>query len=251
MRLLSPRPVAALAVLLALSSPARAQAPVNDLRDVHERAVYATVRIASRHVVGSGWLLQQSGRPLIITNRHVAETVGVATRSQAWFYTGAGQPEVSVPVQRVYLSRTVDLGILELTGDPPPQARPIALRATTTVTRGERVVLSGNPSAGNGVVLRFQTTEGVVTGHVAGSAYRECGRGRNCLVVDAASFRGSSGGLALNSQGEVVGMLWGGPSQAAPTATTRDYGVALVQNPSFSYLIHVATIATELRALGG
>jgi hypothetical protein len=44
----------------------------------------------------------------------------------------------------------IDLAVLQLEADPPPTARPIAMRTNTTVVRGERVVLGGNPSTLNG-----------------------------------------------------------------------------------------------------
>ena len=40
------------------------------------------------------------------------------------------------------------------------------------------------------IALPFQTTEGVVTGHVSGAGFKACGQGRNCVVVDAASLGG-------------------------------------------------------------
>lgn len=238
--------VTAAFLLVSLTSSSAAGQAASDLRETHELAVYATVRIVTPAGVGSGWLLAQSGRPLIVTNRHVAQTVRPDGRSQAAFYRGASNPEETVAVAPFHTSRDIDLGILRLLADPPDTARPIALRTDTTVHRGERVVLGGNPSAGAGVVLPFQTTEGVVTGHVSGSAYDQCGSGRNCIVVDAASFRGGSGGPAFNVEGRLVGMLWGGP--IAEAGLTRS-GILAVQNPTFSYLIHTASIVAELRRL--
>lgn len=217
-----------------------------DLRALHERVVYATVRVSRGAMSGSGWLLAQSGRPYVVTNAHVARAAGDCVVE---LYRGASEAPVQIPAQAIHTSRTADLGLLRLLGDPPTSARPVQLRTDTTVVRGQRVVLGGSPGAGNGFVLPFQTTEGVVTGHVSGAAYAQCGAGRNCVVVDAASFRGSSGGPAFNTAGQLVGMLWGGPAQLAPTASRSGRGVALIQNPTFSYLIHARTIAAELRRL--
>lgn len=240
--------VAAFAATIALPEPGTAQS-ADDLRALHEQAVYATVRIEATGGAGSGWLLAQSGRPLVVTNAHVARLVPSRGRARVYFYAGSEAAAVEVAASRMYLSDRIDLGILRLEADPPATARPVVLRTDATVTRGERVVLGGNPVDRGSIRLPFQTTEGVVTGHVSGNAYDQCGEGRNCVVVDAASFRGSSGGPALNVRGQLVGMLWGGPTQVAPTATTRDVGVAVVQNPAFSYLIHVRTIADELQRL--
>lgn len=216
----------------------------HDLRTAHERVVFATVRVQSRSGIGSGWLLMQSGRPLVVTNRHVFET---ARRFEIHFYGGSGAQGAVVQAERMHGSHTIDLGILRLLSDPPATARPLRLRTDAEVVRGERVVLGGNPSAGDGRILPFQTAEGVVTGHVSGDHYSQCGPGRNCVVVDAASFRGSSGGPVVNFDGRLVGMLWGGPTQGATLG--RSQTRLIVQNTSFAYLIHARTIADELRQL--
>jgi S1-C subfamily serine protease len=134
------------------------------------------------------------------------------------------------------------------------------MRTNTTVVRGERVVLGGNPGtviSGRPAYLPFQTSEGVVTGHIADREFDECGAGRNCVVVDAASMKGSSGGLALNLDGEVVGMLWGGPSLRGASRTVVveparriiAHGETELPNPSFAYLIHTQVMAEELRTM--
>lgn len=236
-----------LPLALAVASPAAAQpsstsrAARADLRQLHERAVYATVRIETQAGIRSGWLLAQSGRPLIITNYQGARDVG--RLAGAFLYQGAGEDAVRVPVAEFHRSRSIDLGILRLLEDPPPTVRPVTLHVSTTVVRGERVVLAGNPADSVASALPFQSTEGVVTGHVSGEAYSRCGTGRNCVVVDAASFRGSSGGPVFNMQGRLVGMLWGGPRQR--TRAGREH----VAIPTFSFLIHVRVIAAELRQL--
>lgn len=250
---------------LMTAGPAVAQpaASAGDMRRLHEQVVYTTVQIlTSDGGVGTGWLLAQTGRPLVVTNRHVAEHVGPGG-TRVRFYAGAERPPVEVGATRMHISAHIDLGILQLEADPPPTARALALSTDVTVVRGERVVLGGNPAdPGNRAVLPFQTTEGVVTGHISGPAFQPCGVGRNCVVVDAASFSGSSGGPAFSVSGQLVGMLWGGPVQAAhmqmgmAAVTSQGQVVATVgqsraamQNPSFGYLIHVRTIADELRSL--
>ena len=196
----------------AVAQPRADQARPRDLRALHERAVYATVLITTPIASATGWLLAQAGRPLVITNAHVANTVGLRGAS-VFFYAGSERPPVEVHATRAWTSGRIDLGILRLDADAPSTARPLVLRTSTTVVRGERIVLGGNPATGQGGVLPFQTTEGVVTGQIARSDFAQCGVGRNCIVIDAASFAGSSGGPALNVDGQLVGMLWGGPVQ--------------------------------------
>lgn len=251
-----------IAYAAAAQAPAPAAAGGRDLRRLHERVVYATVLITTPRITATGWLLAQSGRPLVITNAHVANAIGALSRATVSFYAGSERAPVEVQATRTFVSRTIDLGILRLDADAPPTARPLVLRTTTTVVRGERIVLGGNPATGQGGVLPFQTTEGVVTGQIARSDYAQCGPGRNCVVVDAASFAGSSGGPAVNVEGELVGMLWGGPVQSTRVQTTVVgqtpqgqtvagvlEGAGVVVNTSFGYLIHTRTIAAELRTL--
>ncbi len=115
------------------------------------------------------------------------------------------------------------------------------------MVRGQRIVLGGNPEA-----LPFQTTEGVVTGEASGRAFQPCGTGRNCIVIDASSLGGSSGGPAVNADGRIVGMLWGGPTTALHVWTLRgnvQVDRARAVSGSLAFLIHARTIAEELRRL--
>lgn len=216
------------------------------MRALHARVVHNLVQIRTAHGAGSGWLLQQSGRPVVVTNKHVVRGV---RRAEVLFYRGTENAPSVVRAQVFGRSNNVDLAVLRLDADPPNSARPHRMNTTTTVYRGERIVLGGNPGTADGIQLPFQTTFGVVTGHVSGNRYEQCGRGRNCVVVDAASLGGSSGGPAFNLRGELVGMLWGGPAQLGDVMTTRGpvRESAIVQNPSFAYLIHTRTLADELR----
>lgn len=260
-------PIAITSATFVIAFAASAQAPApratpRDLRALHERVVYATVLVSTPHIAATGWLLAQRGRPLVITNAHVANSIGLQGRATVSFYAGSEDAPIDVQATRIYVSSSIDLAILRLDGDAPASARPLTLRTTTTVVRGERVVLGGNPSTGQGGVLPFQTTEGVVTGQIARRDYAQCGANRNCIVVDAASFAGSSGGPALNVDGAIVGMLWGGPVQSTSVRTPIVgqtpqgqvvtgvlEGAGVVVNPSFGYLIHTRTIAAELRTL--
>ncbi|MCA9615736.1 MAG: trypsin-like peptidase domain-containing protein [Myxococcales bacterium] len=230
-----------------------------ELRSLHELAVFATVRIQVGTSWGTGWLLAQSGRPLVVTNRHVVEEA-LRAPVRVQFYQGTDRPPVEVVARVLHRSERIDLAVLRLEADAPPTARPIPMHTDTTVVRGERIVLGGNPSTvigGEATFLPFQTTEGVVTGHVANPLFEPCGAGRNCVVVDAASMQGSSGGPALNLDGRLVGMLWGGPELrgssrtvvAAPGRLVVAHGETSIANPAFAYLIHTRVMAEELRSM--
>ncbi|MCB9604552.1 MAG: trypsin-like peptidase domain-containing protein [Sandaracinus sp.] len=231
-----------------------------ELRPLHELAVFATVRIqVSSSRWGTGWLLAQSGRPVVITNQHVVDGAARAP-IRVLFYQGTDNAPVEVVARVARVSQRIDLAVLRLEADPPATARPIRMRTDTTVVRGERVVLGGNPSTfinGEATYLPFQTSEGVVTGHIASRAFEQCGAGRNCVVVDAASMHGSSGGPAFNLDGQLVGMLWGGPSLRGESAAVIEergrrvvaYAQTAIANPAFAYLIHTRVMAEELQAM--
>ncbi len=229
------------AMLLAPATAAQLSQP--DLRVLHQQAVFATVRIESAAGLGTGWLLRQNvPRPIVITNRHVVGRVGAPIRVVHYLGSDGRSQETAAAVQ--WLSDSIDLAIVRLEADPPATARSLDLESGDIV-RGERIVLGGQPNG-----LPFQTTEGVVTGHLPESPFSAtCGQGRNCVVVDAAAFAGSSGGPAINAQGHVVGMLWG--TDVATARTSRGTEIPIwVRNPSFAFLIHVRTIEQELRAYG-
>jgi S1-C subfamily serine protease len=227
-------------MVIADVQPTRGQDAVVDLRRTHERAVFAMVRIEVRtrrgDIVGTGWLLQQSAgvRPVVVTNKHMVDAIAPRTAPRISFYQGSQQPSVEVAGRVAYISRTIDFAVIALEADPPAAPRePRALTIEANdVVRGERVVLAGNPQG-----WPFQTTEGVVSG--VAPANPECGVARNCIMIDAASMGGSSGGPALNRDGNVVGMLWGGPSLLAAFHISVD-------NPAFAFLIHARVLREEL-----
>lgn len=233
--------LALLVLVSAVVTPRLGAQTRGDLRAVHEATVFATVRIRTGLGMGSGWLLAQDGaRPLVMTNRHVAETARRGA-AEVDLYQGASLPPVTIAATVFFQSSSVDLAIFQLAEDPPAVSRPLEIERGD-VSRGERVVLGGNPGG-----LPFQTTEGVVTGALPATTFTSnCGAGRNCLVVDAASFAGSSGGPAVNAAGRVVGMLWGGPLSELMVAGAAV--PAFIQNPAFAYLVHIRTIEDELRA---
>lgn len=171
---------------------------------------------------------------MVVTNRHVVRQRG---RVEVGFYQGSEGRTATVYANLVAASQQVDLSVLRLDADPPGTARALEIEEGDVV-RGERVVLGGNPNE-----MRFQTSEGVVTGHVP-DRRRECGPGRNCIAIDASSFVGSSGGPVLNREGRVVGMLWGGPGGRAGR-TVRGVPVWL-QNPTFAFAIHCQVLREEL-----
>lgn len=255
--------LATFALLLAATalplSPARSQPnePDLDLSALHARAVYATVLVRNGHDgMGTGWMLQQREGlpPIIVTNRHVVDDPRRRRTYGIEYYQGTDAPPAIGAARLSFATTEIDLAFLIPTEAPPADTVALQLEPGE-VHRGERVVLAGNPEG-----LFFQTTEGVVTGatHGAVHAFRcephgsncnACGRGRNCIVVDAASFSGSSGGPALNARGRLVGMLYGGPNRDLESETGPIQSFWTVDS-SFAFLIHVRVIEEVLRLEG-
>lgn len=228
------RGVVCLGVFLAvagLASPPRAEVQDGesdahthpDLRAAHDRCARSMVRIELVDGAnGSGWVVELGGHLYVVTNRHV-----VAGQTDVWveFYGGAASLGVIA-----YLSDSIDLALIEVVvdgGSIPVEPLPFL---PVTVARGERVVIGGNPAG-----LSFITTEGVVAGETEGTALAAgaCGaaHGHFCLVIDAETEGGSSGGPVLDASGTVVGMIWG-----------------VVPGASFSVAIPARTLAGELMA---
>lgn len=224
-------------VLLTATLVLPVQSQDSDLRSVHDAAVFSTVRIALGGGRGTGWLLRQSGRPLILTNRHVVPLA--RGQARVGYYQGSGRPMARGTARAVYVSDSIDLSILVPDDDLPSTVRALELE-TEDIVRGERIVLAGHPND-----LLFQTSEGVVTGRLPEhDLTRRCGRSRNCVTVDAAAFQGSSGGPAVNRRGRVVrvvGMLW-----ALPRLRDTRGAPLWVVNPTFAVLIHAHVLNEEL-----
>lgn len=139
------RAVLWLSAAFVLTNTAAAQAPAQaDLRMLHERVVFATVRIESPtgQCLGTGWLLrQQRTRPLIITNRHVLPSARGTYRIK--YYAGTDRPPTLGTARVLYRSADIDFAVLWPEAEPPPTARGLELESGDIV-RGESVVLGGS-----------------------------------------------------------------------------------------------------------
>ena len=215
-----------LALLAALTAGA---AHAQDLRAVHRAAAASLVYVVVPGGSGSGFIAEVGGTRVVVTCEHV---VGAANGRpyEVQYYDGTRDTATVA-----WVSRHVDLALLVPAHEGlTPPALPLAGRDPV---RGERVVLAGHPalmqSGHEHGVLRFATSEGVVAGavseHDVPGASLQCGEGHNCVLLDAQSDRGSSGGPVLDVHGSVLGMLWGGSD-----------------GTSFSIALHAATLHDEL-----
>ena len=162
---------------------------------------------------GSGTIIWPTGR--IVTNRHVIEN------SDDWEIAILRDiDERPVPRYRASLrgySLEIDIAVLEIDrwADGKPLVSdnlnlPTAVWAERHLQRGDYVGLLGYPGIGGGVLTFTEggiatVHRGSVGGETASVAYQ----------TDAEIAPGNSGGLAVNSSGEMVGI----PSAAATEAT--------------------------------
>lgn len=131
---------------------------------------------------GSGFFVDSQGR--VVTNYHVIESASsvIVEAGNGAFYRVAGV--LSIDQQN-------DLAVLKVLGRDFPY---IALGDSSEVEAGQRVTAIGSPLG-----LDASVSDGVI------SALREID-GRSVIQTSAAISPGSSGGVLLNSRGEVIGV---------------------------------------------
>ena len=210
--------VFAIAAAAALATAEATTAQTRLTGDDIERIARSVVRIdalRNGEIVGtgSGTIIWPTGR--IVTNRHVIEN------SDDWEIAILRDiDERPVPRYRASLrgySLEVDIAVLEIDrwADGKPLVSdnldlPTAVWAEWHLQRGDYVGLLGYPGIGGGVLTFTEggiatVHRGSVGGETASVAYQ----------TDAEIAPGNSGGLAVNSSGEMVGI----PSAAATEAT--------------------------------
>ena len=185
------------------ASAASAAAPPVSLsaRKVYEQARSQLVQIrtvlkgqASQTSVGSGFFVSSEGH--IITNFHVAAEAALKPERHDLVYVTADGREA--PLQILQLDVLHDLALLKAVDKPAnatrgfdalafrPEAQPLA--------QGERIYSLGNP-----LDVGFAVTEGNYNGLVKRSFYPQ-------IFFGGALSGGMSGGPALDSQGQVIGI---------------------------------------------
>lgn len=200
---------------------AGASRPPMDLRHAHQEAARALVRVECDEIFGTGWVVALQTDSVVLVSRHVMNACATGDAVTITYYGGQSSRGYVA-----YISPHIDLAAIVPNETPPVRG----LRwADREMIRGERVVIGGHPGP-----LRFITSEGVIAGAASGLdnpiLNQACGLGNNCLVIDAESEGGSSGGPVVNREGQVVGMMWG-----------------TMRATSFSLCVHAHTLATELR----
>jgi hypothetical protein len=166
----------------------------------------SVVVLKSDRAIGSGVIVSQGK---IATSLHVvqnASTLMVET-SNGDLYAGASV--WAFDSQR-------DLAVLKVPGFDLPS---VELGDSNQVLVGEPVMAIGTPE-----LLAGTVTVGVV------SAVRQdpFGRGFRVIQTDAAINHGNSGGPLINNRAQVIGIIWGGPTENLNFAVTVNYLRALL-----------------------
>ena len=215
-----------IATAVALTTATATTAQPRLTGDDIERIAHSVVRIdALRNgeliATGSGTVIGPTG--LIVTNRHVVENSddwGIAVLRDI--------DERPVPEYRARLlgySQEVDIAFLAIDrwadGEPLIDENldlPHAVSAESALRRGDYVALLGYPGIGSGF-LTF--TEGGITTILRGSVGGETAS--IAYQTDAEIGPGNSGGLAVNNNGEMVGI----PTAVATETTGGRLGVII------------------------
>jgi S1-C subfamily serine protease len=157
---------------------------------------------------GSGFFVEQEGT--ILTNAHVVvpteecrfATIGVAVTDDI-----SNPPELLFAADVVAVDEVVDLAVLRVTGrldesngQVLPSSFPVvALGDSDFVALGDDIRIFGYPVIGGDTIT---STAGTVSGFTS-----QVGVGRRALIkTDAAISAGNSGGLAVNTAGQVIGI---------------------------------------------
>ncbi|MBC7288442.1 MAG: trypsin-like peptidase domain-containing protein [Armatimonadetes bacterium] len=140
--------------------------------------------------VGSGFIVDYGGRPLVLTNTHV---VGDAEQLRVKLTDGR-----VFPGRLVGADLALDVAVVEMV-NAPNNLVPASLGDSDRLQVGEWVIAMGNP-------FGYENT--VTVGVVSAVGYRPVGEGKKRKVIqtDAAINPGNSGGPLVDLGGNVVGI---------------------------------------------
>jgi S1-C subfamily serine protease len=161
--------------------------------------------------IGSGFIINYEGKPLVLTNVHVA---GQADQLIVKLVDGRelrGEVAGAEP--------TSDIAAISLV-NPPANLPTVALGDSDKLQVGEWVIAIGNP---------YDYEHTVTVGVVSATGYRMVGQDRyqNVIQTDAAINSGNSGGPLVNAAGQVIGINY---RIFSPTGATVGIGFAIPIN---------------------
>lgn len=135
----------------------------------------------------------------VLTNFHVIEAISDCPNAKLEVWTVSALDERPSPTHSAVVlvqDETADLAILRLTPKTSitPALRPVPIRSSTTV--GEEIFIIGFPNIGGSSIT---ISKGIVSGYTKD-------RGVSWIKTDASISGGNSGGAAVNTKGELIGV---------------------------------------------
>lgn len=158
--------------------------------------------------IGSGFLVNYEGKPLVLTNNHV-----VANAREVTVKLVDGR---ELQATRAVRDEASDIAAVSLK-NPPADLKYATLGDSNKLEVGEWVVAIGNP---------YDYEHTVTVGVASAIGYRAIGENQyqNVIQTDAAINQGNSGGPLCNIAGEVVGINY---RIFSPTGSTVGIGFAI------------------------
>ncbi len=184
-----------------------------DYERIHEQNAKAVAFVVVQHgddiEGGSGFGVTRDG--IIVTNRHVVQgAAGDATPSRiAVQFHGTGR---WLPARLLKVSTSDDLAFIKVDA---PGAFPVVMgvRPSGSVRPGAPIAIVGYPlgneTAGMGGSIDTMTARATLTAGIVSKSVPDI------LQVDAYVAHGSSGSPVFDQRGLVVGVVYGGPTEAA------------------------------------
>ncbi len=135
----------------------------------------------------------------VLTNFHVIESISDCPNAKLEVWTVSALDERPSPTHNAVVlgkDETADLAILRLTPktSTAPTLRPAPIRNGTTV--GEEIFIIGFPNIGGSSIT---ISKGIVSGYTKSD-------GVSWIKTDASISGGNSGGAAVNTKGELIGV---------------------------------------------
>jgi S1-C subfamily serine protease len=180
--------------------------------------------VAYDEILGSGFLANLTGEPLVVTNYHVANGM---VNGSITFIDGEAYPFTILG-----LDKYSDLAILRPLA-PAEKLRPLTVASSSTLKVGDVVIAIGNPFG-----LQSTLTSGIVSQLNRAIQTETAGRYNIAGVIQISTpiNPGNSGGPLLDSYGRVVGIT------TAIISGSQNVGFAV---PSDSLIREYSSLATS------
>ncbi|GAA6141084.1 hypothetical protein NBRC116584_09020 [Hydrogenophaga sp. 5NK40-0174] len=175
--------------------------PSPSARDLFERSKDAIVQVRlllksanEQSSIGSGFVVrtESDGSAWVVTNYHVVSEL--ALQPHAYQIELRGTDQTRAPATLVAIDVIHDLAVLRTSSSTPQRKWPTLEIRSTPIAQGTSVYSLGNP-----LELGFLISDGIYNGAVENRLYEQ-------MLFSGALNPGMSGGPALDSTGEVVGV---------------------------------------------